>query len=589
MKIEQLILHSIVGLVIPLSLMSGCKNSSDDEPSDKVLVNVKPDSSSSSEPALSVADIAAQSNANSTPQNTSTPSASEKVTVSVSDQPPVESSSPITSPQQPSAPKSESLTSPVASTGSLSDRSTQSISDSTPIETPRRDYDQIQAPSSDVSKAWSTKEWVTYLAQIDRASQSLMLDRDGSMISASQFSNEALRLAELKLQASEILMSLDDKLLNKELGIIGKIEALSSMAGLGDRDRAAELLEFAKEHSSFESKEVARQAALVLLGFSINGLSTGITQPESVLEQIDVVLSEPSQLRLREFKMMDQVIGILQRNNNSDAANQAITKTITAFKANPDPSIAYTVWQMEIANDSKYQTLVQTIKSESPEPGRVSNALNDFFKTHLNDWSLYWVANEIRNVEFAGHDDAAAVIADFVQQNISKIQSNQVQELVSVEVNSLILHRRMLKQPFVPQELQDLQGTAFDIGSLRGKVVLIVYWASWCSTCRAEFPELKELYKQHQANGFEIVGINLDDSPAPMSGVIQAFELPGIQLRSSNPAKIGVNTQAAQQVGLRATPFSLLLDRSGNVVSVQAHGTELRELLPKLLNDATGN
>ena len=61
-----------------------------------------------------------------------------------------------------------------------------------------------------------------------------------------------------------------------------------------------------------------------------------------------------------------------------------------------------------------------------------------------------------------------------------------------------------------PLVLTTLDGSKFDLAKLRGKVVLVNYWATWCAPCRKEMPKLDAFYKKYQSQGLEIVGISID-------------------------------------------------------------------------------
>jgi cytochrome c biogenesis protein CcmG, thiol:disulfide interchange protein DsbE len=58
--------------------------------------------------------------------------------------------------------------------------------------------------------------------------------------------------------------------------------------------------------------------------------------------------------------------------------------------------------------------------------------------------------------------------------------------------------------------LTTLDGSTFDLAKLRGKVVMVNYWATWCAPCRLEMPKLDAFYKKYQSQGLEIVGISID-------------------------------------------------------------------------------
>jgi thiol-disulfide isomerase/thioredoxin len=78
--------------------------------------------------------------------------------------------------------------------------------------------------------------------------------------------------------------------------------------------------------------------------------------------------------------------------------------------------------------------------------------------------------------------------------------------------------------------LNDAQGKAFNIHSLRGKYVIIDFWASWCAPCRASFPHLKSVYEQYKSKGLEIVSISTDKNKGFWRTAMQEENLPWPQL-----------------------------------------------------------
>jgi cytochrome c biogenesis protein CcmG/thiol:disulfide interchange protein DsbE len=84
-------------------------------------------------------------------------------------------------------------------------------------------------------------------------------------------------------------------------------------------------------------------------------------------------------------------------------------------------------------------------------------------------------------------------------------------------------------RPAPPLEVPQLDGHPFDLAKLRGKVVLINFWATWCSPCRIEMPTLDALYRRYHARGLELLGLSIDEAPdaARVRQVMRRFSYPG--------------------------------------------------------------
>jgi peroxiredoxin len=75
-----------------------------------------------------------------------------------------------------------------------------------------------------------------------------------------------------------------------------------------------------------------------------------------------------------------------------------------------------------------------------------------------------------------------------------------------------------------PCELRDLTGNIVRSGSLKGKVVILVFWATWCDGCRTELPELDVLYQKYRNDGLEVIAINLDSSADRLARFLQKIK-----------------------------------------------------------------
>lgn len=141
---------------------------------------------------------------------------------------------------------------------------------------------------------------------------------------------------------------------------------------------------------------------------------------------------------------------------------------------------------------------------------------------------------------------------------------------------------RRLDLPGKPLELAGpgLDRKTLDLARYRGKVVLVAFWATWCQPCTEELPQLLELYKQHQAAGFEIVGVNLDVDAGPIAGFLAQHKVPWPHIHE--PGGLA-ESGPGQKFGIITLPTLFLLDQQGVVVSASVSVGDLKAQVPELL------
>jgi len=129
-------------------------------------------------------------------------------------------------------------------------------------------------------------------------------------------------------------------------------------------------------------------------------------------------------------------------------------------------------------------------------------------------------------------------------------------------------------------------GRQVDVSGLRGKVVLVVFWASWSPPFVQEVPVLRAMYEQYVDRGFEIVGINLDAQTSDLTGFTKQNRITWPNIYQPG----GLDAPLAQEYGILSVPTMFLVDRNGRVLSNNVTVNDLKERLVETFKTAgTGN
>ncbi len=124
-----------------------------------------------------------------------------------------------------------------------------------------------------------------------------------------------------------------------------------------------------------------------------------------------------------------------------------------------------------------------------------------------------------------------------------------------------------------------IDGSSVDISGLRGKVVLIDFWASWCPDCIRDTPTVRTIYQKYKDKGFEVIGISLDKDQQAMSNYIAKKLIPWPQYFDGK----GWNNDFAIQFGVREIPQLWLINQRGEVVATDILADQLEAKLIQLI------
>jgi peroxiredoxin len=176
--------------------------------------------------------------------------------------------------------------------------------------------------------------------------------------------------------------------------------------------------------------------------------------------------------------------------------------------------------------------------------------------------TLRQIQHDFPGIQINGNtDDLIATLQDMAA--VQKIQSSLV-----------------VGAPFPNFNEMDIDGKPLSVANYRGRVVLIDFWATWCPRCVIELPNIMAAYKKHQDQGFEVIGISLDDDRQQLEKFLRVNN--GMTWPQYNDGLFW-KTKLAVKYGIQKLPSNFLLDGSGNIIGKDLMGNELEAAVAKAL------
>jgi len=127
----------------------------------------------------------------------------------------------------------------------------------------------------------------------------------------------------------------------------------------------------------------------------------------------------------------------------------------------------------------------------------------------------------------------------------------------------------------------DIDGRKLSLADYQGKVVLLNFWATWCAPCRTEIPHFVEMQNKFGPDGFQVIGISMDDDAKPVREFAQQYKL-------NFPVAVGDDKLAERFGGVLGLPVNFIIDREGRIYSrhlgatdVSVFDQEVKELLAR--------
>ncbi|GAB5418733.1 MAG: hypothetical protein Crog4KO_04900 [Crocinitomicaceae bacterium] len=205
-----------------------------------------------------------------------------------------------------------------------------------------------------------------------------------------------------------------------------------------------------------------------------------------------------------------------------------------------------------------------------------------FVQNNQNSAALLAIQSIIDpNVDFEGYED----ITRQLYAGFSK--SPTAQELYSNMEK--MKAERIAADPLAPGKMAPDFSEALPTGEmlalsdLRGKVVLLDFWASWCGPCRRENPNVVALYEKYKDKGFTVMSVSLDKDKAKW---LKAIENDNLTWPNHVSDLQFWQSKAAKMYGVSGIPFTVLIDQEGKIIRTKLRGPQLEEELSRIFGDS---
>lgn len=171
-------------------------------------------------------------------------------------------------------------------------------------------------------------------------------------------------------------------------------------------------------------------------------------------------------------------------------------------------------------------------------------------------------------------DEHPEVYENLVKQLNEKYPDNFLVQDFYKQVASRFFLKEGSEVPEI--NLLDKDGKSIALSSMRGKVVLLDFWASWCGPCRAEIPNIKQAYTKYHDKGFDVYSVSIDRTKDAWLQALTVLNMPWANV-------FDATQEYAAQFGVSSIPFTILIDQNGKIIAKNVRGAALEQYLGQLL------